>query len=299
MSKIVTPAMEKYAKKHKTVRRYSAAKESWKRFKRNRTALFGLTILFLLLLMVIFAELIAPYEFQQQIIADAYQTPSFKHIFGTDHMGRDLFSRCVYGARYTLFLGVMCVITGTMVGGMLGMIAGYFGGRVDNFIMRIMDVFQSIPSVLLAISIASALGNGIPQLITAITLSSMPNMAKNFRSAIMGVKTADYVESSRAIGVKRVRMIFKHMVPNAVGVMVLYTVNMMSAAIGTIASLSYLGVGLNPPAAEWGLILNDAKGFFSSFPHMLLFPAMMIMIAIMALNMVGDGLRDAFDPRLK
>ncbi len=299
MSKIVTPAMEQYAKKHKKVRKYSAARESWKRFKRNRTALLGLTVLALLVLMAIFAKWIAPYEFQEQIIADAYQGPSLKHLFGTDHMGRDLFSRCVYGARYTLFLGVMCVLTGTLVGGMLGMIAGYFGGKLDNVIMRIMDIFQSIPSVLLAISIASALGNGVPQLVFAITVSSMPNMAKNFRSAIMGVKTADYVESSRAIGVKQIRMIFRHMVPNAIGIMVLYTVNLMAIAIGTIASLSYLGVGLNPPAAEWGLILNDAKAYFTAYPYMLLFPAIMIMIAIMALNMIGDGLRDAFDPRLK
>ena len=165
--------------------------------------------------------------------------------------------------------------------------------------MRFMDVLQAIPSVLLAICISSALGNGVPQLVTAITISSMPIMSKNFRAAIINVKTAEYVESSKAIGVGRMRMLFKHMIPNAIGVMIIYVVGMMSTSISVIASLSYLGVGLNPPAAEWGLILSESKAFFTSFPYMLLFPAGMIALATLRLNMLGDGLRDAFDPKLK
>lgn len=299
MAKMQTPAMEAYKKKHKKPQKYSFMREAWRRLCRNKTAVVGLIIVGLMLFIVIFVDFIAPYEYQEQIYADAYQLPSLKHLFGTDNYGRDLFSRCMYGTRYTLFLGCICVVTATCTGGVLGMIAGYFGGRIDNIIMRIMDVFQGIPQVLMAICISSALGNGVPQLVTAITIASMPVMSKNFRAAIINVKTADYVESSRAIGVGQMRMLFKHLLPNAVGVMVIYVVGIMSTSIGVIASLSYLGVGLNPPVAEWGLILSEGKSFFTSYPHMLLFPAMMIAIATLSLNMLGDGLRDAFDPRLK
>lgn len=299
MAKLYTPAMARYERKNRKPKKYSPGREAWKRLCRNRTAILGLFILIVLMLMAITANWIAPYGYQEQVYADAYQTPSWKHLFGTDNFGRDLLSRCIYGARYTLSLSVICVLTATCTGGLLGLIAGYFGGKVDNVIMRIMDVFQAIPQVLMAICVSSALGNGIPQLVTAITISSMPVMSKNFRAAIMNVKTAEYVESSKAIGVKRARMIAKHMIPNAIGVMVIYVVGVMSTSINIIASLSYLGVGLNPPAAEWGLILSDAKAYFTSYPHMVLFPAMMIMISILAFNMLGDGLRDAFDPRLK
>lgn len=299
MAKIHTPAMDVYAKKHKKVVKYSPAREAWKRLCRNRTAILGLAILIILILVAIFADFIAPYEYQEQIITDAYQTPSAVHWFGTDNLGRDLFSRCVYGARYTLLLSVLCVLAAMCTGGVLGMIAGYIGGRVDNYIMRFMDILQAIPQVLMAICISSALGNGLWQLITAMTISSLPIMTRNFRAAIINVRTAEYIESSRAIGVNRFQMVVRHMIPNAVGVIVIYVISTMSSSITIVASLSYMGVGLAPPAAEWGLILNDCKGFFTSFPHMVLFPALMIMIAVLSMNMLGDGLRDAFDPRLK
>lgn len=299
MSKIQTPAMEKYAKKHRKEQKFSPAREAWKRLKRNRTALIGLAIITLLLITAICAGMIAPYEYQAQVFTDAYQTPSLHHFFGTDNFGRDLFSRCVFGARYSLALALCCVFLAFLTGGFLGILAGYFGGRIDNTIMRCMDVLQAIPQVLLAISITAALGNGIWQMLTAITVSSMPIMSKNCRAAIMNVKNSEYVEASKAIGVGQIRMIAKHMIPNSVGVMVIYVVGMMSASINIMASLSYLGVGLTPPTPEWGLILSDAKAYFTSFPHMVLFPALMIMITILAFNMLGDGLRDAFDPRLK
>jgi len=297
----MTPAIARFKKKHagKTIQVSTPGKEAWRRLRRNRTALLGLAIILLMLIAAIFAGWIAPYEYQQQIYADAYQTPNARHLFGTDNFGRDLFSRCVYGARYSLSLGLMCVIASFLTGGMLGVIAGYFGGRVDNLIMRFMDMFQAIPQVMLAISITAALGNGIPQMITAITVSTMPTISKNCRAAILNVKNADYVESSRAIGVGRWRMIFRHMIPNSVGVMVIFVVGLMGATINMMASLSYLGVGLNPPTPEWGLILSDGKGFFTAYPHMVLFPSLMILFTILAFNMLGDGLRDAFDPRLK
>lgn len=299
MAKMQTPAMAKFEKQKKKMKSYSPAREAWRRLCRNRTALLGLFILIFLLLMAVFANFIAPYEFQEQMITEAYQTPSLKHLFGTDNFGRDLFSRCVYGTRYTLLLGLLCVLASLATGGVMGMVAGYAGGKLDNYIMRCMDILQAIPQVLLAICIASALGNGVWQLITAMTISNLPVMTRNFRTAILNVRTAEYIESSQAIGVNKVEMILRHMLPNAVGVIVIYVVQVMANSISTIASLSYLGVGLQPPAAEWGLILSDCKGFFTSFPHMVLFPALLIMITVLAMNMLGDGLRDAFDPRLK
>lgn len=299
MAKMQTPAMAKFEKQKKKMKSYSPAREAWRRLCRNRTALLGLFILIFLLLMAVFANFIAPYEFQEQMITEAYQTPSLKHLFGTDNFGRDLFSRCVYGTRYTLLLGLLCVLASLATGGAMGMVAGYAGGKLDNYIMRCMDILQAIPQVLLAICIASALGNGVWQLITAMTISNLPVMTRNFRTAILNVRTAEYIESSQAIGVNKVEMVLRHMLPNAVGVIVIYVVQVMANSISTIASLSYLGVGLQPPAAEWGLILSDCKGFFTSFPHMVLFPALLIMITVLAMNMLGDGLRDAFDPRLK
>lgn len=299
MAKTITPAMIKYAKKHKKGAAYSPAKEAWRRFARNKTALIGLVLLGILILVAIFATVIAPYKFEEQVISDAFQGPSSGHLFGTDNLGRDLFSRCVYGARYTLLLSVICCVLSMLTGGIIGLIAGYFGGKVDNIIMRLMDILMSIPAVLLAICIASALGKGMIQLLIAMTVSSLPMMARNVRTSILNVRTADYIEASQAIGVSRTRMLLRHMVPNAVGVLVIYIIDMVSMTIGVIASLSYIGVGLKPPAPEWGLILSDGKQFFTSFPHMVLFPALLIMIAIMAMNMLGDGLRDAFDPRLK
>ena len=297
----MTPEIERFQKKNKgkAIKVSTPGREAWRRLCRNRTALIGLGILMVMMVFALLANVIAPYDYQDQILTDAYQTPSSTHIFGTDNFGRDLFSRCVYGARYSLLLALLCVVCAFATGGLLGVIAGYFGGRVDDIIMRFMDMFQAIPQVLLAISVTAALGNGIPQLIAAVTISTMPTISKNCRAAILNVRNADYVESSRSIGVGQWGMIFKHMIPNALGVMVIFVVGLMGASINMMAGLSYLGVGLNPPTPEWGLILSDGKAFFTSFPHMVLFPAAMILLTILAFNMLGDGLRDAFDPRLK
>ncbi len=301
MSKRSTPAIEKFKKKNggKVIKVYSPGKDAWRRFTRNKTAIIGLCIILALVVVAIFANALAPFDYQHQDYAAAYSLPSAEHLFGTDNYGRDILSRIIYGARYSLLLGLICVICSFLTGGMLGIIAGYFGGMVDEVIMRIMDVFQAIPQILMAISITAALGNGVPQMVAAISISTLPTVSRNCREAILNVKNADYVESSRAIGVGQWKMIFKHMIPNAVGVMVIFVVGLMGFSINMMASLSYLGVGLNPPTPEWGLILSEGKGFFTAYPHMVIFPACMILLTILAFNMLGDGLRDAFDPRLK
>jgi len=301
MAKRMTPAIEKFKKKNagKAIKVSTPGKEAWGRLCRNRTALIGLGIIGLLVLIAIFANVIVPYGYQDQDFMAAYQTPSAAHWFGADNYGRDLLSRCLYGARYSLLLGLLCVCASFLTGGLLGVIAGYFGGKVDEIIMRIMDVFQAIPSILMAISITTVLGNGVPQMVVAIAISTLPTISRNCRAAILNVKSAEYVESSKAIGVGQWRMIFRHMIPNSVGVMVIFVVGLMGHSINMMASLSYLGVGLNPPTPEWGLVLSEGKAFFTAYPHMVIFPAAMILISILAFNMLGDGLRDAFDPRLK
>lgn len=302
MAKMITPAMEKIQKKNarrKKPRNSTPAYESWKRFKRNPTAVVGLVVIILLAILAVVAPLVAPYDYQTQDYASMMLKPSAQHLFGTDQFGRDIFSRVIYGTRYSLVIAIFCDIAAFFSGGLLGIIAGYFGGKVDTIIMRIMDVFQSIPMIMMAMCIVAVLGNGIPQLIAAIMFASMPTMARSNRAAILRVRGADYIESSEAIGVGQAKMIIKHMIPNAVGVMIIQFVGFLSASIMIMSSMSYIGVGLSAPTPEWGLILNDGKAYLTSAPYMMLFPALMIMITCFAFNLMGDGLRDAFDPKLK
>ena len=302
MAKMQTPAMEKIEKKksrRKRAYKSTPGREAWKRFKRNSTAIVGLVIVGILILIAIFAPLIAPFDYQTQDYSSMMQKPSAAHFFGTDQFGRDIFSRIIYGTRYSLMIGLFCTLAAFFSGGLLGIIAGYFGGIVDTIIMRIMDVFQSIPMILMAMCIVAVLGNGIPQLVAAIMFASMPTMARNNRAAILRVRGSDFIESSEAIGVGQLRMIMKHMIPNAVGVMIIYFVGFLAASIMMMAAMSYIGVGLSAPTPEWGLILNDGKAYLTSAPYMMLFPAMMIMITCFAFNLTGDGLRDAFDPKMK
>lgn len=302
MSKIQTPAMERIQKKNakrKKAYKSTPGREAWKRFKRNPTAIVGLVVVCLLVLIAIFAPLIAPFDYAAQDYSAMMQKPSAAHLFGTDQFGRDIFSRIIYGARYSLLIALFCTIAALCTGGVLGIIAGYFGGVVDTIIMRIMDIFQAIPMIMMAMCIVAVLGNGIPQLVAAIMFASMPTMARNNRAAILRVRGSDYIESSEAIGVGKIRMILKHMIPNAVGVMVIYFVGFLAVSIMMMSSMSYIGVGLAAPTPEWGLILNEGKIYLTSSPYMMIFPALMIMITCFAFNLMGDGLRDAFDPKLK
>ena len=302
MAKMHTPAMERIERKNARRRKpvkSTPAYESWKRFKRNPTALIGLIVVGILILVAILAPVLAPYDYQAQDYGAMMQKPSAEHLFGTDNYGRDVFSRVIYGTRYSLIIALFCTIAAFFSGGLLGIIAGYFGGKVDTIIMRIMDIFQAIPMVMMAMCIVAVLGNGIPQLVAAIMFASMPTMARNNRAAILRVRGSDYIESSEAIGVGQLAMIVRHMIPNAVGVMIIYFVGFLAVSIMMMSSMSYIGVGLEPPTPEWGLILNDGKAYMTSAPYLMMFPALFIMITCFAFNLMGDGLRDAFDPRLK
>ena len=300
MSKIQTPAMVKINKKRKG-QKYGQTplKGAWHRLVRNKMSVVGMVIIVLLLLMAIFANFIAPYSYQQQDYTAIAQGPSPAHIFGTDNMGRDIFSRCVYGARWSLPIGLLCVVAGLALGGTFGVLAGFCGGKIDNVIMRIMDIFQAIPAILMAIAVVAVLGNGIIQLVVAMSIAFMPNVAKTCRAAIFTVKGSEYVDASRAIGVSQFKIIIRHLVPNAIGVIVIDTVGMVGAAILMVSTLSYIGVGIVPPTPEWGAILSAGKEYIRSGVHMVLFPGLMIMLTVISFNLFGDGLRDALDPWLK
>lgn len=309
MAKMQTPAMERIQKKNakrKKAYKSTPGKEAWKRFKRNPTAIAGLIVVIILILIAIFANFIAPYNYEDMVnktfnikTGGFGASPNGTYIFGTDNLGRDLFSRVIYGTRYSLLIALFCTIAAFFSGGLLGILAGYFGGKVDTIIMRLMDIFQAIPMIMMAMCIVSVLGSGIPQLVAAVMFASMPTMARNNRAAILRVRGADYIESSEAIGVSQARMIIKHMIPNAVGVMIIFFAGFLAVSIMMMSSMSYIGVGLTPPTPEWGLLLNEGKVYLTSAPYLMLFPALFIMITCFAFNLMGDGLRDAFDPRLK
>lgn len=301
MAKYVTPQMEKINAKNKgrSARNYSFWWEAWKRLKRNKTAMVGLAIILLLVFVAVFAKVIAPYDATVANVKDSYMTPCRAHLFGTDELGRDIFSRCVIAAQISLPMGILGAIASVLLGGTLGLIAAFFMGTTDNIIMRIMDVFQAIPSTLMAITVVATLDNGIPQLILAIALSNLPMFAKTVRSAVLTVRDSEFIEASRTVGASNIRLMLTHILPNSVGFIVIYFVSTISGTIVTISMLSYIGLGIVPPTPEWGSMLSAGRTYIQSFPHMVLFPGIMIMIAIFAFNAFGDGVRDALDPKLK
>lgn len=303
MAKMQTPAMARLARKNRGRKQEAGVSslgyEAWKRLKRNRMAMIGMVIILLLIACAIFAPLIAPYDYEYQDYNAILQSPSGAHLMGTDNFGRDIFSRVVYGTRISIPIGLICVCISSTVGGTFGALAAFYGGKAENIIMRFMDIYQSIPSMLLAIAIAAALGSGMRNLIFAIALGTIPLYARVVRGAILTVKRKDYVQAARAIGASTARLIIKHMLPNCVGPIIVQMTFSVAAGILTAASLSYIGLGIAPPTPEWGAMLNAGKQYLQTYPHMLIFPGLMIMITVLALNLFGDGLRDALDPRLK
>ena len=303
IAKLTTPAMEKFNRKHKDIaagmRQYSFTRDAWRRLSRNRTAVLGMCIIILLALTAVFADFITPYGQFAVNIKHANQPPNALHWFGTDTMGRDIFTRCIYGARYSLSIGIACMLCALAVGGTLGLVSAYFGRTVDTAIMRITDILSSIPAVLMAIIMIAALGNGIPQLIIAMTISFLPGMTRTVRAAIFTTRQSDYIESCRCIGASNIRVMFRHMMPNALGLITISAVGQISGCIMVISTLSYIGLGITPPTPEWGALLAAGKNSILIYPHMVLFPGLMIMVTVLGFNTFGDGLRDALDPRLK
>ena len=279
----------------------SMAAEIWQRLVRNKMAMLGLAILIILVLAAIFADVIADYDTKvvTQNIAERLQGPSAAHWFGTDEFGRDIFARLVHGSRVSLVVGIISVSVSLIIGGSLGAFACFYGGQVDNIIMRIMDIFLAVPSILLAITIVAALGTSLFNVMLAIGISGMPSFARIVRAAVMSVKDQEFVESSRAIGANSVTIIFREILPNCMAPIIVQATLAVAGAILSTASLSFIGLGVQPPSPEWGAMLSGGRNYLRDAIHLTLFPGLAIVITILALNLLGDGLRDALDPRLK
>lgn len=273
--------------------------ETWRRLKRSKLAMAGLLILSVLFITAIFADTIAPYHYATQNLRETFQYPSLKHPFGTDDFGRDIFSRIIYGARISLEVGFLAVGIAIVIGGLLGAVAGFYGGKLEQLIMRTMDVLLSIPSILLAISIVAALGPGLTNLMIAVGISSIPAYARIVQASVMSIREHEFVEAARAVGSSDVRIIFKHILPNCLAPIIVQGTLGVATAIIVAAALSFIGLGIQPPVPEWGAMLSGGRSFIRNYWFMTVFPGMAIMVAVFALNLLGDGLRDALDPRLK
>ncbi len=278
----------------------SQFKSIWFRFKKNKLAMIGLIILFFLILVAAAAPIISDYDDAiKQNIRNRLQPPNKENIFGTDQYGRDIFARIVFGARVSLFAGIVGISTSSIIGAIIGSVAGYYGGRVDNILMRLMDILMALPSMLLAISIVAALGAGLTNLIIALSISYIAQFSRIIRSSVLSIKNQEFVEAAVACGTRDGRIIFKHIIPNAIGPLLVQSTLSIASAIILISSLSFLGLGIKPPMPEWGSMLADARSQMRSYPYLVIIPGLAIILSVMGLNLIGDGLRDALDPRLK
>ncbi|MCJ7855201.1 ABC transporter permease [Lachnospiraceae bacterium NSJ-143] len=286
--------VHKYKKK-------SQAYVIWRRFKRNRMAMIGLVLFTIMLIVAITAPLYIDYDKDviTQTISMRYQGPSLAHPFGTDHFGRDIMSRVLWGARISMFVGVGVVAISLFIGSILGASAGYFGGVYDNVIMRIMDIVLAIPGTMLAITIVAALGGGIANLLLALGIEQVPKMTRIVRSSVLTLKRQDYIEAAKACGTGNVRIIFKHILPNAIGPILVQATLTVARTIISIAGLSFIGLGVLPPAPEWGAMISEAKTQLMNYPYLVYAPGIAIVLTVTSLTLIGDGLRDALDPKLK
>src|ERR687884_381107 len=277
----------------------------WEDFRRtffpNRLALAGTVIMSIFILMAIFAPLVAPYDPLQQDLTGKFAPPSRAHLMGQDELGRDILSRVIYGARISLTAGLAAVALATVVGTIVGLAAGYLGRWPDSFLMRLMDVLLAFPSILLAIVIVSILGPSLVNAMFAISIVFIPQIARVVRSAVISVRERDYIEAERALGAGNVQIIFSGVLPNSMAPLIVQATLTLVTAILDIAALSFLGLGARAPTPEWGAMLTDAFhsgfGVFVEGQHAIIFPGIAIALAVLAVNFIGDGLRDAMDPR--
>jgi len=270
-----------------------------RRFLKNRLAVIGLAVVAFIVLLAILAPAIAPHDPLLHNYDELLLSPSFEHLMGTDDLGRDICSRVIYGTRYALLIGVAVVVLELLVGATLGFIAGYFGGVLETVIMRGVDTVLAIPTLILAIAIAGAFGGGLWVMIIAIAVAGWGEFTRLVRAQVLSLKELTYIEASHAIGTGRARIIFNHIVPNSMGPVLVYTTLYMPTAILWSAALSFLGLGAQPPTPEWGAIIADGRAFISYAWWIATFPGLAIMATTLGFNFVGDGLRDALDPKFE
>jgi ABC-type dipeptide/oligopeptide/nickel transport system permease subunit len=273
--------------------------EFWLRLKRNKLAVVSLFVLIALTIMAIAAPAIAPYDPYATDMTAVIEKPSSGHLLGADDLGRDMLSRIIYGSRISLRVGFLAVAISMAAGTCIGSIAGYFGGTIDNIVMRFMDMLMAFPPILLAIVFMSALGRGIENAILAISIVGVPGFSRIVRGSVLAAKENDYVEAARASGCNDLQIIFVHLLPNILAPIIVNATMSISSAILQTAALGFLGLGVKPPTAEWGSMLATGRGYIFNAPHLITYPGIAISITVLAFNLLGDGLRDALDPRLK
>ncbi|MFD2638912.1 ABC transporter permease [Piscibacillus salipiscarius] len=272
-------------------------KDAWRRFKKNKLALFGVGVILFLAFMSFFGGPISGYDYYTNNYAITNQSPSADHWFGTDNLGRDVFSRTWYGAKISLFIGIMAALIDVVIGVIWGAVAGYFGGKVDEYMMRIADILYSLPYLLVVILLMVILPQGLWTLIIAMTFTGWINMARIVRGQVMQLRNEEYVLAARTLGANSNRIMFRHLVPNTLGPILVTLTLTIPNAIFTEAFLSYLGLGVQAPLASWGTMTNDAIGALQYYPYQLFFPAFFICLTMLAFNVIGDGMRDALDPK--
>jgi peptide/nickel transport system permease protein len=272
---------------------------AWRQLRRNPRTIFGITVIVIILLAAVFAPLVSPYEPNVQNLRSRLEAPSATHLLGTDQFGRDVLSRIIFGGRVSLQVGFISVGIALFIGGGMGLLSGYYGKRVDSVLMAIVDVLLALPAFLLALAIIAALGPGLINVMIAVGIANIPAFARITRSAVLTVREQDFVAAALAAGSSDLRVMLKHIIPNALSPVIVQVTLSLAGAILAAAGLSFLGMGAQPPTPEWGSMLSNARPFIRDAHWAVTFPGLAIVITVLALNFVGDGLRDALDPRKK
>jgi len=286
---------------YKTKKKKSRFSEVWFRLKKSKTAMLGLVIFSMIIFVVIFADVIIDYEAHAitQNIANKLQPPGKEHWFGTDSYGRDLFARVVHGSRISLTIGLAATVGSVLISGILGSVCGYYGGRIDNILIRVLDTFMAIPSELLALAIVATLGPNMVNLLISVTISRIPPFTRIVRSSILSVVDQEYIEAAHACGTGNAEIILRHVLPNAMGPIIIQATMGVSRMILTAAGMSFIGMGVQPPVPEWGSLLAEGREYMRYVPTLTIFPGVAIILTSLSLNLLGDGLRDALDPKLR
>jgi peptide/nickel transport system permease protein len=274
-------------------------REVLRRLGRNKAAVIGGLIVCLFVFTAILAPVIAPYPPDEGDLMKRLSPPSREHWLGTDPLGADLLSRVIYGARISLFIQIMAVAIALVLGTLLGLVGGYYGGWLDNLIMRLMDILLAFPGIFLAIAIIAVLGTGLTNLMLAAGIYSIPQFARIVRGSVLSLKEKEFIEAARAVGEKNSSILFRYLLPNSMAPIIIQTSLRMATVLLTASGLSFLGLGVQPPTAEWGAMLSNARAYIVTAPHAAIVPGLAIMLVVMGFNLFGDGLRDALDPRLR
>ncbi len=277
----------------------SQAMDTWRRFRSNRLAMVGLVIVLIIVLSAVFAEVIAPYDYAKQSFEERFMMPCLEHPFGTDNYGRDLLSRIIYGGRVSLLVSLLGLVIALAIGAVLGATAGYFGGAYETTVMRLMDILMAIPPTLLAVSVSALLGSGVVNTALAVAISGIAPSSRMLRATVLSIREQEFVEAARARGSSHLRIIFRQILPNTLSPLIVESTLRIGGNIMMISGLSFIGLGVQPPTPEWGSILNTGREFITTFWPMITFPGLAIMLTMFGFNVMGDGLRDALDPKLR